>query len=174
VAAQTVELARRLQAPRPPADRARLERRARLLSWGGNAWHLVEFAVAAGAGNAVGSVSLVGFRRGRIGLAAVTAPSMPLLARAKRKVAREPGSAATTSEAGQNMLCAHLSVAAARGPPRERPRRVVVGRSGGCARDRGTRGEGRPRHLARRRLRLLLSRRPASIPPWPSSASTTS
>jgi divalent metal cation (Fe/Co/Zn/Cd) transporter len=46
-----------------------------------------------------------------IGLAAVTAPTMPLLARAKRRVGRRLGSAATVSEAGQNMLCAYLSVA---------------------------------------------------------------
>ncbi len=46
-----------------------------------------------------------------IGLAAVTAPTMPLLARAKRRVGRSLGSAATVSEAGQNMLCAYLSVA---------------------------------------------------------------
>ena len=35
-------------------DRAALERRARLLAWGGNAWHLVEFAIAIGAGVAAG------------------------------------------------------------------------------------------------------------------------
>jgi divalent metal cation (Fe/Co/Zn/Cd) transporter len=36
---------------------------------------------------------------------------MPLLARAKRRVGRELGSRATESEAGQNLLCAYLSVA---------------------------------------------------------------
>jgi divalent metal cation (Fe/Co/Zn/Cd) transporter len=46
-----------------------------------------------------------------IGLAAVTAPTMPLLASAKRRVGRELGSAATVSEASQNMVCAYLSVA---------------------------------------------------------------
>ncbi len=46
-----------------------------------------------------------------IGLAAVTAPTMPLLARAKRQVGHRLGSAATVSEGAQNMLCAHLSVA---------------------------------------------------------------
>jgi divalent metal cation (Fe/Co/Zn/Cd) transporter len=46
-----------------------------------------------------------------IGLAAVTAPTMPLLARAKRRVGRELGSRATESEGGQNMICAYLSVA---------------------------------------------------------------
>jgi divalent metal cation (Fe/Co/Zn/Cd) transporter len=45
----------------PPAERARLERRARLLAWGGNAWHLVEFLVAVAAGLAAGSVALIGF-----------------------------------------------------------------------------------------------------------------
>jgi divalent metal cation (Fe/Co/Zn/Cd) transporter len=40
---------------------AQLVRRVRLLAWGGNAWHLVEFAVALGAGIAAGSVALVAF-----------------------------------------------------------------------------------------------------------------
>ncbi|HXD69153.1 MAG TPA: cation transporter [Gaiellales bacterium] len=159
----------------PPASarRARLVRRAKLLAWGGNAWHLVEFAIAVGAGIAASSVALVAFGidslievaaggvvvwlfTGRrvgsasaerlaqrliaasffalavyigfdsiralggdhpeaswvgIGLALVTAPTMPLLARAKRKVGVELGSRATQSEAGQNMLCAYLSIA---------------------------------------------------------------
>ena len=157
----------------PPTGRQDLERRARLLAWTGNAWHLVEFAIALGAGIAAGSVALVGFgidsliellaggvivwlftggrgssilaeRRAQqviafsyavlaayivvdsirilvagdhpgvswvgIGLAAVTAPTMPLLARAKRKVGRQLGSSATVSEASQNMICAYLSV----------------------------------------------------------------
>ena len=156
-----------------PLDRQRLERRARLLAWGGNAWHVVEFAIAVGAGIAAGSIALVGFgadsliealagfiilwrftgsrissesseRRAQqlvaasyfvlaayiavesgrtlvggdhpgtswvgIGLAALTAPTMPLLARAKRRVGRELGSSATVSEAEQNMICAYLSV----------------------------------------------------------------
>jgi hypothetical protein len=42
-------------------ERARLERRAKLLAWTGNGWHLVEFAVALAAGIAAGSVALVGF-----------------------------------------------------------------------------------------------------------------
>ncbi len=46
-----------------------------------------------------------------IGLAAVTAPTMPLLARAKRKVGQQLGSSATVSEGAQNMLCAYLSLA---------------------------------------------------------------
>jgi len=157
-----------------PAERQRLVRRARLLAWGGNAWHAVEFAVAIGAGVAAGWVALVGFgadslseafaafvilwrfaerrahsehaeRRAQqlvaasyallvayilveslrtllgghhpgvswvgIGLAALTAPTMPLLALAKRRVGRRLGSAATVSEAAQNQLCAYLSIA---------------------------------------------------------------
>jgi divalent metal cation (Fe/Co/Zn/Cd) transporter len=159
--------------PGTSARRARLIRRAKVLAWGGNAWHLIEFAVAVGAGIGASSVALVGFgidslievaaggvvvwlftgrRAGSasaervaqrliagsffalaayialdsahalagdhpqpswigIGLALVTAPTMPLLARAKRRVGRELGSRATESEAGQNMLCAYLSVA---------------------------------------------------------------
>ena len=157
-----------------PEERRRLERRAKLLAWGGNGWHLVEFAIALGAGIAAGSVALVGFgldslievaaagvviwlfsggrgsshiaeRRAQqlvaasyailvvyigveairdllgahhpaaswvgVGLAAFTAPTMPLLARAKRNVGRRLNSSATVSEAGQNMICAYLSVA---------------------------------------------------------------
>jgi hypothetical protein len=41
--------------------------------------------------------------------AAFTAPTMPLLARAKRKVGRALNSWATASEAGQNQICAYLS-----------------------------------------------------------------
>jgi divalent metal cation (Fe/Co/Zn/Cd) transporter len=155
-------------------ERAALERRARLLAWGGNAWHLFEFAIAIGAGIAAGSIALIGFgadslieglagfviiwlftgarlhsetaeRRAQqliaasyfllaiyiavesirdlaagykpgvswvgIGLAAVTAPTMPLLARAKRDVGRKLNSSATVSEASQNMICAYLSIA---------------------------------------------------------------
>jgi divalent metal cation (Fe/Co/Zn/Cd) transporter len=46
-----------------------------------------------------------------IGLAAVTAPTMPLLARAKRRVGQALGSSATVGEAEQNMICAYLSIA---------------------------------------------------------------
>ncbi len=46
-----------------------------------------------------------------IGLAAFTAPTMPLLASAKRKVGRALNSSATVSEAGQNQICAYLSIA---------------------------------------------------------------
>jgi hypothetical protein len=44
-----------------PAERARLERQARLLAWGGIAYHVVEFAVALVAGLAAGSIALIGF-----------------------------------------------------------------------------------------------------------------
>ena len=157
-----------------PQERERLVRRARLLAWGGNAWHLVEFAIAVGAGVAAGSIALVAFgadsliealagfiivwrfaahrsnsetaeRRAQqlvaasylilasyilveatralivgdhpdaswvgIGLAAFTAPTMPLLARAKRRVGHQLGSSATVSEAEQNQICAYLSIA---------------------------------------------------------------
>ncbi len=160
--------------PSTADDRARLERRARLLAWGGNAWHVIEFAIAVGAGIAAGSIALVGFgadsliealagsvivwlftggrgssaaaeRRAQqliaasffvlaayiaveslrdlaerhhpsaswvgIGLAAFTAPTMPLLARAKRRVGEKLGSSAAVKEAAQNQLCAYLSIA---------------------------------------------------------------
>ena len=44
-----------------PADRSTLERRARILAWGGIAWHVVEFAIAIAAGVAAGSIALIGF-----------------------------------------------------------------------------------------------------------------
>ena len=46
-----------------------------------------------------------------IGLAVVTLATMPPLARAKRRVGEQLGSAATTSESRQTMLCAYLSAA---------------------------------------------------------------
>jgi divalent metal cation (Fe/Co/Zn/Cd) transporter len=157
-----------------PAERGLLERRARRLAWWGNAWHVVELAVAVGAGVAAGSVALVAFgldslielaagtvvlwrftgarraspdaeRRAQqaiavsffalaayvgvaslrdlaladhpgvswvgIGLALVTAPAMPLLARAKARVGRALGSRAAEREGRQNQLCAYLAVA---------------------------------------------------------------
>jgi divalent metal cation (Fe/Co/Zn/Cd) transporter len=156
-----------------PQERERLQRRARLLAWGGIGWHFVEFAVAIAAGAAAGSIALIGFgadsfieavagfvvvwlftgsrlrsqtaeRRAQqmialsfyvlaayvgieavrtlvaadepgtswvgIALAAVTAPTMPLLARAKRRVGSQLNSAATVKEGAQSMVCAYLSV----------------------------------------------------------------
>jgi divalent metal cation (Fe/Co/Zn/Cd) transporter len=158
----------------PPGERAGLERRARLLAWGGLAWHFVEFGIALGAGIAAGSIALIGFgadslvealagfvvlwlftgsrvgsaaaeRRAQqliagsffvlaayvgvesvrtlvdghhpgvswvgVGLAAFTAPTMPLLAIAKRRVGTKLHSAATVKEASQTQLCAYLSIA---------------------------------------------------------------
>jgi divalent metal cation (Fe/Co/Zn/Cd) transporter len=163
-----------IRAPLPSPERMRLERRARLLAWGGNAWHVVEFAIAIGAGIAAGSIALIGFgadslvevlagtvivwlftggrgsspaaeRRAQqliaasffvlaayvsvesirdlvgghhpqaswvgIGLAAFTAPTMPLLARAKRQVGQQLNSSAAVQESAQTMLCAYLSIA---------------------------------------------------------------
>lgn len=155
-------------------ERERLERQARLLAWGGIAYHFVEFAIAIGAGIAASSIALIGFgadsliealagfvvlwlftgvrvgshdaeRRAQqliaasffvlaayvsvesirtlaggqhpeaswvgIGLAAFTTGTMPLLARVKRGVGNQLGSAATVKEASQTQLCAYLSVA---------------------------------------------------------------
>jgi divalent metal cation (Fe/Co/Zn/Cd) transporter len=156
------------------AERARLERRARLLAWGGIGWHIGEFAIALAAGLAAGSIALIGFgadsliealaggvvlwlftgnrrsshtaeRRAQqliaasffflatyisveairtltssdhpnpswigIGLAAVTAATMPILAGAKRRIGNRLHSAATVKEASQTQLCAYLSIA---------------------------------------------------------------
>jgi divalent metal cation (Fe/Co/Zn/Cd) transporter len=155
-------------------ERSRYERRARLLAWGGIAWHVVEFLIAVIAGIAAGSIALIGFgadslieaiagvvvvwlftgsrigsshaeRRAQqmiavsfyvlalyvgveavqtlinadhpqtswvgIALAAFTAATMPLLARAKRHIGTKLGSSATVKEASQTSLCAYLSVA---------------------------------------------------------------
>jgi divalent metal cation (Fe/Co/Zn/Cd) transporter len=46
-----------------------------------------------------------------IGLAAFTAPTMPLLAMAKRRLGHKLGSSATVQEASQTQLCAYLSIA---------------------------------------------------------------
>src|SRR5215217_2668222 len=46
-----------------------------------------------------------------LGLAAVTAVAMPVLARAKRRVGERLGSSATVKEGAQNQLCAYLSLA---------------------------------------------------------------
>jgi len=43
------------------AERARLERRTRLLAWAGIGWHIIEFAIALAAGLAAGSIALIGF-----------------------------------------------------------------------------------------------------------------
>lgn len=156
------------------AERLKLERRARVLAWGGIAWHVVEFAIAIAAGVVAGSIALIGFgadsliealagfvvlwlftggrvgsaraeRRAQqlialtffvlaayvgveavrtllaanhpdaswvgIGLAAFTAPTMPLLARAKRRIGSQLNSSAAVKEASQTQLCAYLSIA---------------------------------------------------------------
>jgi divalent metal cation (Fe/Co/Zn/Cd) transporter len=46
-----------------------------------------------------------------VGLAAFTAVTMPLFARAKRQVGQQLGSSATVKEASQTQLCAYLSIA---------------------------------------------------------------
>jgi hypothetical protein len=51
----------RILPDRSPGERARPVRRAKLLAWGGNAWHVIEFAIAVGAGIAASSIALIGF-----------------------------------------------------------------------------------------------------------------
>jgi divalent metal cation (Fe/Co/Zn/Cd) transporter len=48
-------------APEALARRRALERQARLLAWGGIGYHLLEAAIAVGAGVAAGSIALIGF-----------------------------------------------------------------------------------------------------------------
>jgi divalent metal cation (Fe/Co/Zn/Cd) transporter len=163
-----------LRRPAQTAERAKLQRRARWLAWGGIGWHFIEFGIAVGAGITASSIALLGFgidsliealagfvvlwlftgrrinsptaeRRAQqmiavsfyilaayigveairslvgghqpdaswvgIGLAAFTAPTMPLLAIAKRRIGHKLGSSAAVQEASQTQLCAYLSVA---------------------------------------------------------------
>ena len=94
-----------------------------------------------------------------IGLAAFTALTMPLLARAKRRIGTRLSSSAAVKESSQTQLCAYLSIALLVGLGANAAVRLVVGRSAGGPRDRRCRGQGRPRELARRglRRRLLLT-----------------
>jgi len=155
-------------------ERRKLEQQARRLAWGGIGYHVLEAAIAVGAGLAAGSIALIGFgadslieslaglvvqwlftgtrlgsqtaeRRAQqlvalsffvlaayvgieslrsligshepdpswigIGLAAFTAPTMPLLAAWKRRVGHNLNSAAAVKEASQTQLCAYLSIA---------------------------------------------------------------
>lgn len=46
-----------IAAPLPVSERARFERQARLLAWGGIGYHIIEFAVALIAGIAAGSIA---------------------------------------------------------------------------------------------------------------------
>ena len=57
---ETIRLGR-VERPVQAPERARLERQARWLAWGGIAWHFVEFAIAVGAGVAASSIALIGF-----------------------------------------------------------------------------------------------------------------
>src|SRR4051794_27667218 len=50
-----------LRRPAQTAERAKLQRQARWLAWGGIAWHFIEFGIAVGAGIAASSIALLGF-----------------------------------------------------------------------------------------------------------------
>jgi hypothetical protein len=60
---QLIQLTRPQVAPAgwPPAERRKLEQQARRLAWGGVGYHVLEAAVAVGAGLAAGSIALIGF-----------------------------------------------------------------------------------------------------------------
>lgn len=51
----------RVQRPVQTPERAKLQRQARWLAWGGIGWHFVEFGIAIVAGIAAGSIALIGF-----------------------------------------------------------------------------------------------------------------
>jgi divalent metal cation (Fe/Co/Zn/Cd) transporter len=91
------------------ADPERSERRARRLIAAAYLLLAAYIAVAAGVDLATGArpdASWLG-----IALAAVSAVTMPPLARAKRRVGDALDSRATVAEGGQNMLCAYLALA---------------------------------------------------------------
>jgi divalent metal cation (Fe/Co/Zn/Cd) transporter len=60
---QLIQLTRPQAAPAgpPPVERRKLEQQARRLAWGGIGYHVLEAAVAVGAGLAAGSIALIGF-----------------------------------------------------------------------------------------------------------------
>jgi len=223
----------------PPEERAQLERRARLLAWGGIVWHIVEFGIALGAGVAAGSIALIGFgadslieslagvvvlwlftgarigshgaeRRAQqmisisffvlaayvsaeairtliggqhpetswvgIGLAAFTAPTMPLLAIVKRRVANGLQSAAASQGGFADSALRLPLCRTSRRLARERAGRMVVGRSRRGSGHRSRRAQGRTRKLARGRLlrRLLtMSAATAHMPDIPTRARKT-
>jgi divalent metal cation (Fe/Co/Zn/Cd) transporter len=91
------------------ADDEAAERRAQKLiaaSFFALAAYVAAESVRTLAGGNEPEPSLVG-----MGLAGVTAWTMPLLACAKARVGRQLGSAATAGEGRQNLLCAYLSLA---------------------------------------------------------------
>lgn len=186
--------------PLDPEERGRLVRRAKLLAWGGNAWHFVEFAIAVGAGIAAGSIALIGFgvdslieslagfviiwrlashrslsetaeRRAQQLVAASYAILVGyILVEATRSLVSgdQPEASWVGKQAARLGRDGQRSRAesdlrlplprAARGAARERAARLVVGRSGGRARDRRGRRQGGRRELEGRQLRLLLRR----------------
>jgi divalent metal cation (Fe/Co/Zn/Cd) transporter len=60
---QLIQLTRPQAAPAgpPAAERRKLEQQARRLAWGGVGYHVLEAAVAVGAGLVAGSIALIGF-----------------------------------------------------------------------------------------------------------------
>jgi len=90
-------------------DSAAAERRAQKLI--GASFFLVAAYVTVEAGRALATGSEPDASWVGIALAAVTAPTMPLLARAKRRVGRRLHSSATIKEASQTQLCAYMSIA---------------------------------------------------------------
>lgn len=94
---------------------------------------------------------------------------MPLLARAKRRLAPVLGSQAAASEANQTSLCALLSGGAPRRPRSQCRSRVVVGGPDRGSRDRRTRRRGSGEDLAGRGTRGHVLRVRGAPPPLHSS-----
>src|SRR3954452_17583226 len=97
-----------------PAARAALVRRARLLAWGSNLWHVAEFAIALAAGLAAGSIALVGFGVDSLIEAAAGVVVLWLLTGGRVESARAERRAQRLIAASYVLLAAYLVVETAR------------------------------------------------------------
>jgi hypothetical protein len=138
-------------------ERGRLGRRARLLAWGGIAYHFVEFAIALAAGIAASSIALIGFGADSL-IEALAGFRRPLAFHWRPDRVR----------GGRTARPAHRARRECRG-------RAVVGRPDRRALHRGCGDQGGPRRLARTLLRRLLTAsvrcaRPSACPSSAASA----
>jgi divalent metal cation (Fe/Co/Zn/Cd) transporter len=102
-------------ASEPPArERHRLVSRARLLAWVGFGWHIVEGAVAVGAGVAAGSVALLGFGADSVIEAAAAVVVIWLMASGRSSSQRAERRAQQLIAASFALLGAYVGVEALR------------------------------------------------------------
>src|SRR3954451_15432592 len=98
----------------PAADRSRWIRRARQLAWIGIGWHVLEAAVALGAGVAAGSIALVGFGADSLIEAAAGLVVLWLMAGGRSASARAGRMAQQLIAASFVLLAAYVGVQATR------------------------------------------------------------